>query len=217
MSGLAIAIMIGALAVIFGADHPVATGALGGALSGGVVWLISLSFWRSRVYRTPQPKLPSVLGSSEVLRLQVMTHDLESAYGRGVWASLPIDRETLIEIAIKLAGGASFSHASLVGKYRPLSRAQYEAVRDEFLARGLVYWNSPHSRNQGLSMSRAGVAAMKRLAEMYGPSLPQNNVRPKLIPELPYVAPAHTRTRQLSQQVDGVDVTEDDILNDVWQ
>lgn len=209
VSGVAVGVMIGSLAYIFGVAHFLAVGLLSTGLGGGLAWLISLSWWRSRVYRSNPPRLPGVMGSGEVLRLQVAVTDPGSAFERGVWASLPVDRDALIEIARKLARGANFSHASLSGKYAPMSRKQYEAVRDEFLRRGLVYWNSPHSRNQGLSLSRAGVAAVRRLAEMDISPPPRSPRARYSLRNRGTSSRAHTRTRP---DLDA----DDDLLDDVW-
>lgn len=166
VSGLAFGLIVLSLAIIFDQQHPWALAGLAAGITGGISWFISLSWWRSRVYQSKSPKLPNVMGSSEVLRLQVSVNsDLDSAFGAS-WANLPIPRDKLLKMAKKLMRGGGFSYGSLAGRHKVLTRSEFEAVRDEFISRGLLRWRSAHARNSGVELTPAGRAVIRRLAAM---------------------------------------------------
>jgi hypothetical protein len=83
----------------------------------------------------------------------------------GDYLKIPLDTMRLIAIAYQLEHGASFSHA-LSGPGRPISRGEYERLRDYFLARGLARWVSPGSRKDGLELSRGGQSLVRYYASM---------------------------------------------------
>lgn len=166
VSGLAVGVILGSLAYIFGVSHFLAVGLLSAGLGGGVAWLIALSFWRSRVYRSAPPKLPGVMGSGEVLRLAVtVDSDVDSSFA-GVWADLPINREKLLLVAKQVVKDSNFTYANLSGRHRPLSRAEFEAVRSELLKRQLLYQKSRPGENLRVGVTRVGMASFQRLAQM---------------------------------------------------
>jgi len=67
-------------------------------------------------------------------------------------------------VAIKYQACGHFSHASMAGPGKPLSRSEFESLRDAMIARGLAYWVNEHSTNQGCRLTHAGQAVMRGLA-----------------------------------------------------
>ncbi len=141
---------------------------------------------------------PSKVYPVETTRIEITAADPSGAFSAGRWAELPISRESIDSVARRIAAGASFSHAGLAGPGRPLSRSEYEVLRDEFIARGLAYWINPDSHSQGVELSRAGVAVMEHFAGGDGtvtplPQLPEKVRRSNLLPS---AAHAHRNTRE---------------------
>lgn len=165
ISGLFLGLAALALGLVFPWKHPWAIAGVTFALVGAGAWLGLLAWWRSvveRIHKIERP-VPSAEPYQFTTRLTVVTGVNNS---EGVYLDIPVDRERLFEVAAKLAAGCEFSHASLAGRYRPLSRSEYEALRDALLARGLVRWKDARSHNLGLELSRAGAAAMRQLVRL---------------------------------------------------
>ena len=131
-------------------------------------------------------------------KVEIVATDPAGEFSAGRWADLKVNLGSLNEVARRLAAGSSFSHAGLAGPGRPLSRSEYEVLRDEFIARGLAYWRSPGSHSQGVCLSRAGVAVMRHFASPNTmlsdlPQLQEVSSRSTLLPK---AAHAHTNTRR---------------------
>lgn len=124
-----------------------------------VVWWITIPQQRSspgsRVYSSPVP---------ETTKVEIVAADPAGVYKSGVWADFPVDKGVLVGAARYYAKTRQFSHA-ISGPGKPLTRNQFEAIRDEMLVRGLAYWRSPGSHNQGVALTRAGNAFLMRLAQ----------------------------------------------------
>lgn len=89
---------------------------------------------------------------------------------------LPCSRSALYEVAKLIASGKSFSEASMTGKDKPLARGEngnYAGVRDEFIGRGLLRWKDEENPNQGLEVTKAGMAYFRHLAN-HSPTAPIN-------------------------------------------
>lgn len=120
---------------------------------------------------------------------------------QGAYLDLPVDLARLHKAARRILDGASFSHAGLAGPHRPLSRAEFEALRDEFIARGLAFWVNPEAHNQGVVLGGAGRALIRRLAGAPDPTSPTLSGTPRLPPAVEKTAYTHMHTR------DGKEVT----------
>jgi hypothetical protein len=94
----------------------------------------------------------------------------------GEWLDLPLEPDQLIGVSRALVEGGAFSHASLAGPGRPLTRAGYELLRDEYLRRGLLRWYDDRSHNQGLRLTSKGQALTRHFAQL-APSLPDVHVK----------------------------------------
>jgi hypothetical protein len=105
----------------------------------------------------------------ETLRVEVIASDPQSAYQVGVWADLDLPREAAIRAARCIESGGDFSLSSLAGAGKPLSRAEFELMRDEFIRRGLARWRNESAHAQGCVLSPAGRAVVRRLAEAVPP------------------------------------------------
>lgn len=156
-----------ALAYLFDWRKPWAYGALALVLGGALTWITLLRWWQDLINaihgitHQPQP---------EPLQLQVLYRD--DPYLQGDYLDLPITQEQLLEIVDRLTSGGSFSHASLAGPGKPLSRADYERLRDLWISRGLVRWTSPRTHFQGLQLTAKGRAIVRGFAsQTYTPGL----------------------------------------------
>jgi hypothetical protein len=100
---------------------------------------------------------------SDTTKVEVIATDPTGAFKSGVWADFPVGRGVMVGAASYYMKTHRFSHA-MSGHGKPFTRGEYEAVRDEMIARGLAYWVRPGYSNQGVALTRAGEAFMKRLA-----------------------------------------------------
>lgn len=96
-------------------------------------------------------------------RIQIIARDPQGAFTRGTWLNLPLDMDTLKGAAEYCLKTGEFSHA-MSGPGKPMTRSQYELLRDEMLRRGLLYWIRPGAKNLGVSLTLIGENTIKQLA-----------------------------------------------------
>ena len=163
---------------------------------------VAMAAWL--VFQLPDKKILQRVAESKVYpvettRIEITASDPAGQFSAGRWADLNLSREDLQVLAKRINAGASFSHAGLAGPGRPLTRSQYETLRDEFIARGLAYWRSPAAHAQGVELTRAGRAVMEYFS--YGndsvtlaplPQLARSSRRREVLPK---AAHARERTR----------------------
>jgi hypothetical protein len=161
-----------------------------GSIPWRVFWLVlagvCLVSWLAVILPTNDIK-PRIYPTTT--KVEIVARDPSGAYRAGVWADLPVDPAAMAEVARRINAGVSFSHAGLAGPYKPLSRSQYEALRDAMIARGLAYWINPASHSQGVCLSRAGDAVMRHFATPHPKILPRAMDPPRRLQ-------AHTRTHK---------------------
>ena len=170
ITGLLAGVLLFALGALFAWDSPGALAAIGGISISLLVWWVSVrQAWR--VLGGDLGQVVEII-EPERVRLQLNHQD-----GQGAdWLDLPVELPRMIAISERVLDGGSFSHASLAGPGRPLSRSEYETLRDVFLARGLASWINPEAHSQGLRLSGKGRAVARGFASMAA-DLPQLTTR----------------------------------------
>ena len=78
------------------------------------------------------------------------------------FADLPGDQEALVEIALMVLSGKTFSER--VATRAGLTQDQFNGLRDAFLSRGWAEWVHPTRRQQGVKLSRNGRAILRAIA-----------------------------------------------------
>lgn len=89
---------------------------------------------------------------------------------RGDFIDLPYP-EKLPQLAAGLTAGRSFNQTAWVGSHGIFSRSEFDEVRDTMIERGLAAWKNPEAKAQGVTLTAAGRAVMKRLSNR-PPTLP---------------------------------------------
>jgi hypothetical protein len=112
---------------------------------------------------THRPKPPDAPRQA-VTKLAVTVTEEGAPFAWGAFMDLQISREQITTIARLLQRDDNFSAARLAGKGKPLSRAEFEHIRDKWVESGLVRWNNPRAHAQGAMLSPAGRALIKKLA-----------------------------------------------------
>ena len=90
-----------------------------------------------------------------------------SSFQAGRWLDLPMSQNTIRQVAKRLAAGGTFGYASLAGPGKPLTRGEFENLRDKFINRNLAYWRDPKHHSQGCELTKSGQAVIRYF-------LPQN-------------------------------------------
>lgn len=111
----------------------------------------------------PPPALPP-------LRVEVV----EDGGRHESWIDLPYP-ERLPDLARGLLSGRrQFAQTAWTGAGQLFSRAEFDQLRGEFLRRGLARWKNPQAPAQGVELTPAGRAVLKRLAgrDDFPPTLP---------------------------------------------
>jgi len=78
----------------------------------------------------------------------------------------PVGNAQLRKVAQELVSGAPFAMTALTGKGKPLSRGQFEAMRDYCLERGLMRWVNEDAPAQGITLTPAGSDLMAHYAAL---------------------------------------------------
>lgn len=143
-----------------------ATGAV--ALVG--TWLILLVQGRSLLWdvRWASPgEPPPVQGEPPAPEVRV---ELAEPGARRVrYLNLPGDPDRLAALARGVLDGKPLSEATWTGAGQPFSRSEFGAVRAELLRAGLVRWRNPDAPAQGVELTGAGRAVMRRLGGQDNP------------------------------------------------
>lgn len=135
-------------------------------------WLAYKSRWESilaafgGIELDSQPEPAPEPAAVDVVRVEL----IQDNGHRGSWIDLPLDDWQAVHVARLLTTGAQLSHAALSGRGKPLSRAEYEALRTVMLQRGLARWINTRARSRGLELTPAGRAVMKRIAQATSPA-----------------------------------------------
>jgi len=117
----------------------------------------------------PEPQQAPALPAS--IRVEVSRDE-----GRAVdFIDLPYP-EKLPALAAGLLAGRQFAQTSWVGAGQLFSRSEFDQVRDTMIERGLAAWKNPEAKAQGVTLTAAGRAVMRRLANP-SPALPAQTGR----------------------------------------
>ena len=100
---------------------------------------------------------------AKTTRVDIVASNPEGVYQSGRFIDLPISEEKIRGVASQFILTESFSMATMAGAGKPLSRTEYEILRDKFITRGLAYWVNDNYHNQGVSLTLAGRALMRRI------------------------------------------------------
>lgn len=131
-----------------------------------VGWLLGLSWWaglvRSILGDDEPASTPSAY-ASDVYHVQV-EHETDPAF---LWVDnleIPGDPDTITRAARMVAAGQPFTLACLGGRGKPMTRAQFESMRDYLAARGFAY-RANNGPNSTTLLNRAGISLIRKIAE----------------------------------------------------
>ena len=82
---------------------------------------------------------------------------------KGDYIDLPYP-DKLPALAAGLLAGRTFNQTAWTGRVGIFSRSEFDQVRDTLIERGLACWKNPEARAQGVELTGAGRAVMRRLA-----------------------------------------------------
>lgn len=85
------------------------------------------------------------------------------------YLDLPLSTQQITVVAALLASGRPFALASFAGQGKPLSRAEFESLRDYFFEHGLARWRNDRAPNQGIELTPPGRALMRRFSSPPSP------------------------------------------------
>ena len=112
----------------------------------------------------PQP-LPAP--QPQTVRVEV----IQDQGQRGDFIDLPYP-DRIPQLAAGLLQGRTFNQTAWTGHGAIFSRSEFDQVRDTLIQRGLAAWKNDNAKAQGVELTAAGRAVMRRLANP-SPPLPQ--------------------------------------------
>ena len=154
-------------------------GVLIGFAWGALIWTEKLasiynpSRRRDRIYDAEASSVFAPSTAYKTIRIELSNS--QGGFMDMQYIDLPegITVEKLVKISQMIVStGYVFSH-TLSGKHAPLSRAEFEALRDILIARGLAKWNNPSARNQGVCLLAPGKAMFRQLTTYQEGALPR--------------------------------------------
>jgi hypothetical protein len=87
-------------------------------------------------------------------------------------ANIPCAQEKLVALAAGIMAGAPVSEERWCGAGAPFSKAEFRAVREELIKRGLLAWRNPMSTAQGIIVTTGGMKAFRYFASLSSSALP---------------------------------------------
>ena len=102
----------------------------------------------------PEPPAPA-----ESVRIEL----IQDQGRKGDYIDLPYP-DKLPALAAGLLAGRTFNQTAWTGRVGIFSRSEFDQVRDTLIERGLACWKNPEARAQGVELTGAGRAVMRRLA-----------------------------------------------------
>ena len=132
------------------------TGVILGFLWGSIIWADKLAqMYNPRQYAA---EVATIKTEPEPVRLEIV--DRTAGQFKVDWIDLPAD--ITLQQMVKLGkllqqNDFKFGTRDVSGKYKPLSRAQYEILRDLLVKRKFAYWESGDDRRtQGVALRAIG-------------------------------------------------------------
>ncbi len=174
VTGVLVGVLAGTFALYAGVEQPALVGLALGALAGAGWWLSSITAWRRSAYPPPanqQGMTPLRPDPLPPIRVEVAREN-----GMDL-VDLPATPEQLISLAQSVLSGGSLSEASWTGSGAPFTRAEFAALRNELIRRGLATWNNPHTPARGFALTAPGRAVMRRFASLSPTPTPRGVVK----------------------------------------
>lgn len=136
-----------------------------GGVTWSVTWFLLLrehrrSLWQVETYQQERLAAPAPAAAAIGVKLQVQEDDTHFRF-----AELPIDRGTLGAVARAVANGRSFTVAGMTGRGKPLSRSQYETLREWLFSADYARWVDDGNHASGVEFTAKGRAFWRALAE----------------------------------------------------
>ena len=133
------------------------------------VWLGLLYHWFKLTVIEQYTQLDidgdGVIGKEQIIPVRLdITEITQGGYTQVTRASF-VDGRKLAAIARAVVSGSPFSQREIVEKLKICSRGEYEEIRDEMIDRGIVVLKNPERTGLGTEFSRAGMAAMRDMAD----------------------------------------------------
>lgn len=173
ITGLFIGLAIGAAAALFALEKPGVWGLAAGCIVMALAWLAYRSRWSMVVEKAlgVDINLDGFIGDPPPEETRTVRIELVQDGGsRGDWIDLPTSPERLALLGDGLLNsGRTFNLSSWTGRGQPFTRREFEALRAALLERGLLVWRTPGSPAQGVELSPAGRAIMRRFASTTTP------------------------------------------------
>jgi len=175
-------------------ENPVAVVFIASGIGGFVGFVWGTFVWSDRLARMYEPRIfpqeaeiPTEMKHTVRIELADLTTD---GMGEVKWIDLP-EGITIKSLAITAdilrTNGWNFSH-SICGGSKPLTRKQFETLRDLMIANGLAEWKSPHSHNLGVNLTPPGKSMFSKI------SLPHEKGRGLKLVQMLSNRQAHTYT-----------------------
>lgn len=145
-----------------------------GALAGLLVFVSGVSVWRRSEFGQYYPTTYQAAQVDERRSVRVELHRPLDGGHQTQLADLPASYDQLKELAVGVLRGAPLSEVTWSGPGRPFTRAEFGALRAEFLRRGWCDWRRADSPGQGVQLTPQGKAVVRSFASETVTPLPRD-------------------------------------------
>jgi hypothetical protein len=119
-----------------------------------------VSAWRRAAYPAPVRPAPASDPGPDRVRVEFVQPG-DGPTRQTQLADLDATPAQLRRLAEGLLAGTPFAEGYWIGGGRPFSKAQFSALRAEFMRRGWASWRNPAAPNQGVDLTSQGRAVMR--------------------------------------------------------
>lgn len=126
-------------------------------------WLVFSAYHRGLLVQSEYQRVDAPPAAEPARQKRVRLEVAEK--GRRQYADLPIDVDRLQAVARAIAGGRAFSVANMTGRGKPLSRGEFETLREWLLTYEYLRWIDAGNRQAGTTFTARGKALIRGLAE----------------------------------------------------
>lgn len=155
-------LVVGVWAWAVGAPDALKVGGVFGAVVAFIAWLVlraKVEYVENSLRGYREDPAP------EVIHAETVRVELRQDEGRRMdYIDLPATRAQLHQLARGLQEGIPFTVSAWTGSRKPFSRGEFEALRAEFIRRGLAEWRNQRSPAQGAELTPTGRAVVRYLA-----------------------------------------------------
>jgi len=137
-----------------------------GGIFGMIVFGMGVDDWRKFIFFEDQPEVDPIEHNPHV-RLEI-----QETKNKTTIAKFPVSTAKLVRLCVAIQKGSNFTESRFTGSGGLFTRSEFVKLRDEWLSRGLLNWNSPGTPARGVHVTSQGRAVVRHFASLEESPIP---------------------------------------------